>query len=117
MSKLKLFNRNNNGVTYADPADPNYQVRFKHTQSRKSLSGQTVDNHIAEIIISDLNPVQIGNTSVNDSLSVRIRVSGSGLSEARLNKIFAAIATDISGWNTDKVFLGFEPATAPTKPE
>lgn len=117
MANLRLLTRQQNGVTYANPEDPNYQVRFKTSIGRKSISGITVDNYITEVIISDLNTVQIGTASINDALSVRIRVSGSGASRARLGKILDALAKDITKWNSEGVLAGFEPATVPTTPE
>lgn len=114
---LKRLTRSDNGVIFADPADPNYTVRFKFSSGRKTIDGSRVDNNIAEIIISDLNTVNVGsNKSIVDSLSVRIRVSGSSLSHARQKAIIAALTKDLAKWASEDVLIGFEPTTVPSLP-
>lgn len=112
----QLYSRDANGVTFADPTDPNYTVRFKNTQTRKSLSGISVDNYVEEIVVNDLNPVTIGAASANDSVSVRIRISGSSLSHTRTKAILKSLAAQLPGWADGNVALGFEPSAAPATP-
>lgn len=112
---LKRLTRSDNGVIFANPTDPNYTVRFKFSTGRKTIDGSRVDNNIAEIIISDLFAVNVGDKkSIVDSLSVRVRVSGSSLSHDRLKAIVQALATDLPKWATEDVLIGFEPTTVPT---
>lgn len=102
-----------NGQLYADPLKPDYTVRFKAAKQTKSLGGRNVTNFAQEIIINDANPVVVGDVTVADALSVRIRVSGSGESMARMKQILSAVATMMPGWNTADVWKGFPPSSAP----
>lgn len=116
MPKLQLYSRDANGVTFADPADPDYTIRFKNTKTRKSLNGVSVDNHVEEIVFNDLVPVTIGSQTANDAVSIRIRISGSAASHTRVKSILASIAAQLPGWATGNVALGFEPTVAPDTP-
>lgn len=112
----QLYSRDANGVTFADPADPDFTIRFKNTQTRKSLAGVQVVNHVEEIVVNDLVPVTLGNSSANDSVSVRIRVSGSAQSHARVKSILKSLAAQLPAWADGNVALGFEPGTPPATP-
>lgn len=112
----QLYSRDANGVTFADPTDPDYTIRFKNTQTRKSLGGTQVDNYVEEIVINDLVPVTLGNQTANDSVSVRIRISGSSASHARVKSIMKSVAAQLPGWADGNVALGFEPSTPPATP-
>lgn len=117
MSNLtQLLTNDAYGVTFADPTDPNFTVRFKTVRNRKNLNGVSVDNYITEIIASDGNEVSVGNTSAMDTLAVRIRMSGSDLSKQRLEAIVKGLASQISSWTDENVFLGFRPETVPVNP-
>lgn len=118
MSLTQVQTRDAYGTTYADPNDVNFIVRFKHTSTRKSLGTTTTENHVLDIIVNDLHDVATGtNTTSADSLSVRVRISGSSKSDARLGAIVAQIAAQLPSWvKDDKVHLGFEAKTAPVNP-
>lgn len=116
MSKTQLYSRGANGLTFADPTDPNYTMRFKSTQSRKNLNGQQVVNFVEDIIVNDLVPVTLGTGSANDSVSVRLRVSGSAESHARVKAIVKSLAAQLPAWADSNVLLGFEPSEAPDTP-
>lgn len=113
MSNTQILSRDANGVTFADPADPDYRVRFKTTTSNKSLNGVTVPNYVTEIIVNDTVPVTIGSVSANDAVAVRIRLSGSIASLERRKAIVKSIATQLGVWADENVMTGFPPATAP----
>lgn len=113
MSKTQILTRDAYGVTYANPTNPDFRVRFKTTSSQKSLNGVSVMNFVTEIIVNDNAPVTLGNTSANDPIAVRIRVSGSLASAARRDAILKSIAAQLGTWTNENVFAGFEPATAP----
>lgn len=119
MSQTQIQTRDAYGTTYADPADVNFTVRFKHTSTRKALGTTTTENHVLDIIVNDLYDVATGtNTTSADSLSVRVRVSGSSKSDARLGAIVAQLAAQLPSWvKDDKVHLGFEAKTAPVNPK
>ncbi len=105
-----------NGITYAETSDPDYTVRFKFSHANKSLSGTPVQNNVCEIIINDLSDVTVGGTTVQEALSVRVKVSGSYASKARKNALVAAAVAQLNTWATENVFEGFEPTTLPVGP-
>lgn len=101
------------GVTYSAPTEPDLTVRFKTVQSQKNVGGKTLTNFAHEIIINDANPVTVGSDTVNDQVSVRIRISGANESRARISEILAELAAKLVTWDGEDVFIGFEPVTAP----
>lgn len=110
------FRDNADGVTFVDPTETDFTVRFKTTANPKSLGDARVQNYISEIIINDLNNVTVAGATVQDAVSVRLRVSGAAESMARIKAIVDNLATQIGTWETENVFLGFEPTTVPTNP-
>lgn len=116
MADLKLLKSEPTGVVYADPAKPDYQVRFKTTNVSKGMNGVQVQNYVTEIIVTDSNPITVGSSSANDAISVRVRVSGTVLSATRLDKIITALAVQLPTWENEGVLKGFAPATLPTVP-
>jgi hypothetical protein len=116
-SDLAIKTRDASGVTFASPSKPDLTVRFKTTQGIKSLGGVTVSNYLTEVIYNDLNPISIGSDTVNDPVSVRIRVSAGLASASRLSEIFTDIATNLAYWDTENAFKGFTPSTVPGTPE
>jgi len=110
---LSVKSQDNNGVTYADPAKPDCTVRFRFSTVNKSLNGVQIPNYAAEIIANDNNSITVGEISALDALSVRIRVSGSVYSKARLRDILTSLAAKMPAWETENVLQGFRPTTAP----
>lgn len=113
----KLLRQLPDGVIYADPANPNFTVRFKTTSQPKSLNGLSTTNRISEIIYNDLNEVTIGAATGIDPLSVRLRVSGSVESHDRLVEIINGLAGQVATWNSQDVLKGFTPTTVPVNPQ
>jgi len=116
MTALKLLKSEPTGVVFADPAKPDYQVRFKTTNAPKGLNGVQVQNYATEIIITDNNSVTLGSVSAQDAISVRLRVSGTAQSGARLDDIIAALASQLPSWVAEGVLKGFAPTTTPIVP-
>ena len=117
MSKtLQLYSQQPNGVTYANPEDPNFQVRFKFSSQPKLLDGMRTTNHIAEIIVTDDVDVPLGTKTVQDAVSVRIRISGSFESQERVRDIVNSLADQLPSWAQENVFTGFTPTTTPVDP-
>lgn len=116
MSNTQVLTRDAYGVTYADPANPDYTVRFKTNRSLKGLNGINVDNFLTEIIVNDRHEVTIGSSTAVDPLSIRVRVSGSIESQDRVKEILSSIASQLSAWATENALLGFEPSTVPVNP-
>ena len=112
----QFLNADAYGSTFVDPLNPDFSVRFKTTRNRKSLNGFSVDNYITEIIVSGTDQITIGTATVNDTLAVRVRTSGSELSQARLKEILLSIASQIPNWANENVLLGFRPVTVPVNP-
>lgn len=110
---LSVKSQDQNGVTYADPAKPANTVRFRFSNTSKVLNGVTVANLATEIICNDSNQVTVGGVSAQDALSVRIRVSGSFESKARLRDLLTSLAAQVGQWETENVMQGFRPVTAP----
>jgi len=110
---LSVKSQDNAGVTYADPAKPDTTVRFRFTNTIKQLNGVSVPNYATEIIVNDNNPVTVGEVSAQDALSVRIRVSGTLSSKARLHLILDSLAAQLGAWEAENVMQGFRPSTAP----
>nr|APG76994.1 hypothetical protein [Beihai levi-like virus 20] len=108
---LALQRSDATGETYALSSNPDYSVRFKRSDAPKSLDGNIVKNHATEIIVNDLNMVTIGDDSVPEALSVRLRVSGSKYSAVRLRELLVALSADLATWSDDGVFVGFRPST------
>jgi len=113
LATLQLYSQQSNGVTYALPEDPDCTVRFKTSSNPKTLDGKRVINYVTEIMMNDLHPLTIGDTSVNDALSVRIRVSGSAESMDRLEQMVDNLSSKFPTWMSENVLLGFRPSTAP----
>lgn len=105
------------GVTYASVANPDTTVRVKVNPSPKVLAGQSVKNYVSEIIFNENNDILIG-TSPNqvaavDPLSVRIKVSGTNESMARLKEILTGLRISSPVWETDNYLIGFVPSVNP----
>lgn len=112
---LKIQKIENTGVVYADPADPGLSIRFKQTEQSKSLGGFPVTNHVTEIIINDDNTISLGGNDVVDAVSVRVRVSGTAQSKARVKKLLGILASS-NDWSDEDVFSGYRPETVPIIP-
>lgn len=109
----KVKTRDAYGLTYAAPSDPDFTVRFKTNVNNKVLGGVQVPNYLNEIIINDMNPVDVGSGTVNDPISIRVRTSGSLYSRTRIAEALIELAAKIPTWETEDVFIGFEPVTLP----
>lgn len=116
MGTLKVQRRDNTGIVFADPSDPDLIVRFKNARSNKTLNGVSTTNYATEIICNDDNVVSIGGVSANDAVSVRIRISGSAASSTRIGVLLTALAAQLPVWQSEGAFVGFEPTTAPVIP-
>lgn len=110
---LQLYSQQPNGVTYADPLDPDFTVRFKTNSSGKSLNGVQTVNYATEIIVNDTHGITINGIGANDALSVRVRTSGSIGSMDRLAVMLGAIASQLPTWCNENVLVGFQPTTVP----
>lgn len=110
---LSVRSQDNAGVTYANPAKPDTTIRFRFSSAVKQLNGVTVPNYATEIIVNDNNPVEIGTVSAQDALSIRVRVSGTLSSKARLRQLLTSLAAQLGTWETENTMQGFRPTTAP----
>lgn len=109
---IKIQKIENTGVVYSDPTDPGLSIRFKQTEQSKSLNGVPASNHVTEIIINDDNAVTIAGQSTVDAVSVRLRVSGTAYSKARIRALLGVLAQSQT-WADEDVFGGYNPVTAP----
>lgn len=115
MSNTQIYRREPTGVVFADPASPSFSVRFKTVKSSKSLGNLRTENVVSEIIVNDKNTITKDTVTVDDPVSVRIRISGSSLSHARMKAILLGVAHQLPTWGDENVILGFEPTTVPVK--
>lgn len=114
VNSLQLYSQQSNGVTYADPLNPNMTVRFKTTSAPKMLDGLRTQNFVTEIVSNDIHNVTVGSVSAPDALSVRIRTSGSVQSHARLAQMLRDLAAKFdAAWAAENVLVGFPPVTVP----
>jgi len=110
---LQRLSQDAYGVTYADPLDPDFTIRFKNTRAGKNLDGVNTTNYVTEVIINDLESVTVGGNDANDALSIRVRISGSFESTTRKIQMVKSVATQLSAWVDENVLVGFEPTTTP----
>ena len=110
---MKIQKIENTGVVYAEPSEPDYTVRVKHSSQPKSLNGVQATNQITEIIVNDNADVTIGSVAAVDALSIRVRVSGSLQATSRKKALLAALMTTLDNWQDEDVFSGFNPTTVP----
>jgi hypothetical protein len=110
---LQSLNQDSFGVTYADPLDPDFSVRFKNTRANKNLNGVNTQNYVTEIICNDNAPVVLNGVNATDALSVRVRVSGSFEATDRKIQILKSLGEQLSAWADENVLVGFTPTTVP----
>jgi len=110
---LSVKSLDNSGVTYADPGKPDTTIRFRFSTTSKVLNGVPTANYATEIIVNDNFPVTLGAVDALDAISIRIRVSGSLASKARIGLFLTSLAAQLGTWNTENVNQGFRPSTAP----
>lgn len=110
---LSVKSADNAGITYANPTKPDLTVRFKSSTNQKVLNGVSTANYSVEVIVNDNNSITVGGVAALDALSVRLRVSGSLASKNRLRQLLVSAAAQLGTWETENVFQGFRPTTAP----
>jgi hypothetical protein len=118
-STLQLFSQQTNGVTYADPLDPDMTVRFKTNSTPKVIDGHRTMNVKTEIISNDNFDITLGDSTVADALSVRLSVSGSVESQDRLKVMIENLCLNLTdeAWLGENVLVGFPPTTPPVNGE
>lgn len=109
MTIMKVINTDQYGVTYADPSDPDFQIRFKTTNGQKSVDGRNVRNYVTEVIITDNSVVG----EMNEALSVRLRTSGSAENKERLEFLLDTLAGLSQQIKDDSILFGFRPTNSP----
>lgn len=114
---FKVQKTENTGIVYADPNDPDYTVRLKHSTSSKVLAGVQTQNQVTEIIVNDMFPLSISGVNANDAVSVRLRVSGALLSTSRKTEMAKLLMHTLDSWLDEDVLKGFNPTTVPSEPE
>lgn len=72
-------------------------------------------NHVTEIIINDDNQITISGENAIDAVSIRLRVSASAQSKARVKQLLGILASTDT-WTDEDVFGGFRPGTVPVIP-
>lgn len=116
MAKSQIYSRGPKGIVYANPSDPDCQMRLHTETFRKSLNGVQVENKRTDLVYTDLNPVTLpgkNGDGANDALSVRVRISGSTLSDKRLKEMMRNVGNSLIAWAEQPVIMGFEPSESP----
>lgn len=113
---LKKLRADANSVTFADPLDPAFTIRFKTAQASKTIDGLRLSNFVTEIIANDSKPVTVGSKTVNEPVSVRVKSSSSPESMTRTAAILKQIASQIDQWVLENYLTGFEVVTLPQNP-
>lgn len=111
-----LLKSDGNSVTYANPNEPARTFRVKQTSSPKSIDGVPVVNHVTEFILLDKVDHTIGEKTIRDSISVRLRVSGATESEEAMNLLLNRLGFSVEQWRVDAdghVLVGFSPPSEP----
>lgn len=117
VNALQLYSQQPNGVTFSDPLNPDFVVRFKTTSGQKVIDGQRVQNFICEITANDNHPVVIGAVTAMDALSVKIRTSGGLPSIPRIKVMLNDLVAKMNDWEDENVLIGFSPVTLPQNTE
>lgn len=113
MSQLKIRKTENNGVVYSNPSDLGLTVRFKQNDQMKKLDNLPVANYLTEIIVNDDFQIPLAEKKVIDAISIRVRVSGTHQSKARIKELLKMLGTKFETWADEDVFSGFRPQTPP----
>jgi hypothetical protein len=113
---LKVQKTQPTGPIYADLDKPDQTVRFASNSRGKNVDGMPLTNVVSQVIINDLAPLTIGEETIKDTVSVRLRVSASSQSSAKVSELIAALAAQLTTWDAEGVFQGFPPETAPVIP-
>lgn len=108
----KVKDRDQFGVTFADPASPNDTTRVKQETKTKTINGISLDNNTLEIVGLRSAPVK-SDGSVTETISVRIKVSGSSLNQAAARDLAKDVMAATTAWLDEDVFVGFDPLTVP----
>lgn len=123
-TNTRLISNSDQGIVYTTPGSVNgYRLTFKSSKSTKDAGGGLkVPNHRLEILSNMNSTVSMKGTDCTtkcgqESLSVRLIVSGSPLNKAQLDAMVEALCTQGIKWfKQEYVFDGFEPTTLPIDP-
>lgn len=120
MTNTRLFSQDSSGIKYTVPGSTDgYVVTFKTSKTSKDVGGFKVPNHKLEVFVNTQAPVTVSSTTCTpkcgqESLSVRIIVSGSPQNKNELDKLVAGLSGQMVTWFEDEyVFDGYAPETAP----
>lgn len=106
----KVKDRDNYGVTFADPAFPNNTRRVKQTPSTKNVSGVSYDANTLEVIALEKGEVVSG---INETISVRVIIKSSTKNQATAKALAKSVFANTSVWLDEDVLTGFDPVTIP----
>lgn len=107
---FKVKDRDNYGVTFADPAFPNNTRRVKQTPSTKNVSGVSYDANTLEVIALEKGEVVLGT---NETISVRVIIKSSTKNQEAAKTLAKSVFANTSTWLDEDVLTGFDPATIP----
>lgn len=116
MSSTQFFKNTPKGIIFADPAKPDYRVRFDHSELTKKVGAGVTSTHITEIRINDSHDITVDGVAGADNIAISLRVSAAPESKARVKQILAELGLKAPVWSNENVFVGFQPTTLPVNP-
>lgn len=103
--------RDNLGVTFADPTKPLDTTRVKQVSETKRIQGIAVDASVLEVV--GLRQAEIA-PGVKETLTCRVIIKGAIVNHAKVRELTSdvlAYAQTVVGENG---FVGFDPQTSPS---
>lgn len=116
MSDTQFLRSTPKGVVFADPASPDFRVRFDHSELTKKVGTAQTSTHITEIKVNDANTINVDGVSGTDNIAVNIRISASPESKVRVKQVLTQLCAQLPKWADENVFIGFQPTTLPVNP-
>lgn len=116
MSSTQFYRNTPKGIIFADPAKPDYRVRFDHTELTKKVGTGTTSTQITEVRINDAHDIVVDGVSGTDNIAISLRVSAAPESKARVKSILSQLGVQTPVWSDENVFNGFQPTTLPINP-
>lgn len=111
MSLQKVKDRDQFGVTFADPNLPSDTTRIKQETKPKVISGVNTNNHVLEVVA--LRGADLNEAGVKETISFRVKLSGSDKNKEVAKDLARDVMAAIAVWLDEDTFVGFDPQTAP----
>lgn len=111
MTLQKVKDRDEFGVTFANPALPSDTTRVKQQTQTKVVQGISLDNSKLESVA--LRGAALNDKGAKETVSCRIILSGSIQNKAIAKKLAKDHCLQFIKWLDEDAFEGFDPQSAP----